>query len=104
MGGTATMRDAPSSWCGTARSPCARCLERARTSAAVKRSGRDAWHTGVVLLLIGRGLALTGYLLPWDQRSYWETVVTINLSQLAPGAGRLAAAALRGGETIGALP
>ncbi|OFW10111.1 MAG: hypothetical protein A3H96_17735 [Acidobacteria bacterium RIFCSPLOWO2_02_FULL_67_36] len=72
-------------------------------SGAFKRADRRAWLTGVVLLLIVLGLALTGYLLPWDQRAYWATVVTINLSQLAPGAGRLAAAALRGGETIGAL-
>lgn len=68
-----------------------------------KRLDRRAWLAGVVLLLVVLGLALTGYLLPWDQRAYWATVITINLSQLAPGAGRLAAAALRGGETIGAL-
>ena len=29
----------------------------------------------------------TGYLLPGDSRAYWSTVVTIQISSLAPGAG-----------------
>ena len=49
------------------------------------------------------GFALTGYLLPWDQRAYWATVVTINISRLAPFAGDAVAAVLQGGSTIGAL-
>ena len=49
------------------------------------------------------GFALTGYLLPWDQRAYWATVVTINISKLTPLAGEIVAGVLRGGSTIGAL-
>ena len=30
---------------------------------------------------------LTGYLLPWDNRAYWGTVVTTQIAGLAPGAG-----------------
>ena len=33
------------------------------------------WLIGVVLLLLVSQMALTGYLLPFDQRSYWATVV-----------------------------
>jgi ubiquinol-cytochrome c reductase cytochrome b subunit len=45
------------------------------------------WLTGIALLLIVLAFALTGYLLPWDQRAYWATVVTINITRLAPVAG-----------------
>jgi ubiquinol-cytochrome c reductase cytochrome b subunit len=61
------------------------------------------WLSGLVLLGLILAFSLTGYLLPWDQRAYWATVVTINISQLTPLGGELVAAALRGGEAIGAL-
>jgi quinol-cytochrome oxidoreductase complex cytochrome b subunit len=61
------------------------------------------WLSGLALLLLVLGFSLTGYLLPWDQRAYWATVVTINISQLTPGAGAFMADLLRGGATIGAL-
>jgi ubiquinol-cytochrome c reductase cytochrome b subunit len=61
------------------------------------------WLTGIGLLLLLLAFALTGYLLPWDQRAYWATVVTINLMALAPIAGEGLAALARGGPEIGAL-
>jgi ubiquinol-cytochrome c reductase cytochrome b subunit len=42
---------------------------------------------GVVLMLVVFGLALTGYLLPWDQKGYWATSVGTNLASQAPIAG-----------------
>jgi ubiquinol-cytochrome c reductase cytochrome b subunit len=42
---------------------------------------------GVVLMLVVFGLALTGYLLPWDQKGYWATSVGTNLASQAPLAG-----------------
>ncbi len=33
------------------------------------------WFTGVILLLIVIAFGFTGYLLPWDQKAYWATVV-----------------------------
>ena len=30
---------------------------------------------------------LTGYLLPWDNRAYWGTVVATQIAASAPGAG-----------------
>ena len=38
------------------------------------------WISGVLLLLVIFAFALTGYLLPWDQRAYWATVVTLMVS------------------------
>ena len=61
------------------------------------------WLSGLALLALVLGFALTGYLLPWDQRAYWATVVTINIAQLTPLGGEIVAGVLRGGDTIGAL-
>jgi len=61
------------------------------------------WLSGVGLLGLILAFALTGYLLPWDQRAYWATVVTINISKLAPVAGPVVASILQGGANVGAL-
>ena len=61
------------------------------------------WIVGLVLLHVILAFGLTGYLLPWDQRAYWATVVTINISKLTPFAGEFVANLLRGGPDIGAL-
>ena len=61
------------------------------------------WLSGLALMGLVLAFALTGYLLPWDQRAYWATVVTINISKLTPFAGEAVAAVLKGGSTIGAL-
>ncbi len=61
------------------------------------------WWTGVLLLLVIMAFALTGYLLPWDQRAYWATVVTINIARSTPLVGEQIASVLRGGPFIGAL-
>jgi ubiquinol-cytochrome c reductase cytochrome b subunit len=42
---------------------------------------------GLVLMLLVMGLALTGYLLPWDQKGYWATKVGTELASQAPLAG-----------------
>jgi ubiquinol-cytochrome c reductase cytochrome b subunit len=42
---------------------------------------------GMILMLVVFGLALTGYLLPWDQKGYWATSVGTNLASQAPLAG-----------------
>ena len=61
------------------------------------------WIVGIILLHVILAFGLTGYLLPWDQRAYWATVVAINISKLTPGVGEYVAALLRGGPEIGAL-
>lgn len=43
---------------------------------------------GVMLLLITLGFGLTGYLLPWDDRAYWGTVVTTQIIGQVPVLGR----------------
>lgn len=61
------------------------------------------WILGLLLLQVILAFGLTGYLLPWDQRAYWATVVSINISKLTPVVGEWVAGFLRGGSEIGAL-
>ena len=68
-----------------------------------KRPRELTWLSGLALLGLILAFALTGYLLPWDQRAYWATVVTINISKLAPVLGSAVAGLLQGGASIGAL-
>ncbi|HKH74066.1 MAG TPA: cytochrome b N-terminal domain-containing protein [Vicinamibacterales bacterium] len=68
------------------------------------KAPREAtWLSGLALLGLILAFSLTGYLLPWDQRAYWATVVTINIAKLTPAAGEFVAGLLRGGASIGAL-
>jgi menaquinol-cytochrome c reductase cytochrome b subunit len=59
------------------------------------------WIVGALLLVLGMLEGFTGYLLPWDQTSYWATVVGINLNATAPFAGPFLAQFLQGGLAIG---
>ena len=68
-----------------------------------KKPREVTWMTGVTLLLIILGFALTGYLLPWDQKAYWATTVTINIARSAPLFGEQVASVMRGGVELGAL-
>ena len=61
------------------------------------------WITGVLLLLLVLGFALSGYLLPWDQKAYWATTVTINIARSSPIIGEYLADVMRGGTELGAL-
>ena len=67
-----------------------------------KKPREVTWITGVVLLLVILGFALTGYLLPWDQKAYWATTVTINIARSGP-LGEYVAGLMKGGETLGSL-
>jgi len=60
------------------------------------------WLTGVILLLVILGFALTGYLLPWDQKAYWATTVTVNIARSGPF-GTWISALMKGGSALGSL-
>ncbi|MDR3675252.1 MAG: cytochrome b N-terminal domain-containing protein [Acidobacteriota bacterium] len=51
---------------------------------AYKKPREATWMVGVVLLLITLAYGLTGYLLPWDNRAYWGTVVTTQIASQVP--------------------
>lgn len=60
------------------------------------------WIVGVALLLLVLGFGLTGYLLPWDQKAYWATVVATKVPKAAPF-GDVASRLMAGGDRVGAL-
>ena len=45
------------------------------------------WVIGVVLLILTMVMSFTGYLLPFDQRSYWATIVGVNINGTGPLVG-----------------
>jgi menaquinol-cytochrome c reductase cytochrome b subunit len=60
------------------------------------------WIIGVVLLILTMAMSFTGYLLPFDQRSFWATVVGVNINASGPIVGPYLADFLRGGSEFGA--
>lgn len=68
---------------------------------AYKKPREVNWWTGVVLFLITFALALTGYLLPWDQRGYWSTRVVTNIVGTMPLIGPALREILVGGKEFG---
>ena len=55
------------------------------------------WVIGVVLLILTMVMGFTGYLLPFDQESFWATVVGVNITGTGPVVGPYLADFLRGG-------
>jgi quinol-cytochrome oxidoreductase complex cytochrome b subunit len=58
------------------------------------------WVAGSMLLLLTLGFGFTGYLLPWDQKAYWATVVGANMLGSLPFIGQGLSAFVRGGEDV----
>jgi quinol-cytochrome oxidoreductase complex cytochrome b subunit len=56
--------------------------------------------TGSMLFLLTLGYGFTGYLLPWDQKAYWATVVGTNMAGSVPLAGTLLLSFIRGGRDV----
>jgi quinol-cytochrome oxidoreductase complex cytochrome b subunit len=76
-------------------------LIRVFLAGAYKRPREFNWVIGVVLLLLTLGLSFTGYLLPWDQLSYWAVTVGTNLVHYVPFVGHSLQDLLIGGPQIG---
>src|SRR5687767_5906509 len=55
------------------------------------------WIVGAVLLILTMAMSFTGYLLPFDQRSFWATVVGVNINGTGPLVGPYLNDFLRGG-------
>jgi menaquinol-cytochrome c reductase cytochrome b subunit len=60
------------------------------------------WVIGVVLVILTFVMGLTGYLLPFDQRSYWATIVANNITASGPLVGPYLGDFLRAGPEFGA--
>ena len=60
------------------------------------------WVIGVVLLILTMMMGFTGYLLPFDERSYWATIVGVNINGTGPLLGPYLSDFLRGGPEFNA--
>ncbi|MBN1665881.1 MAG: cytochrome b N-terminal domain-containing protein [Anaerolineales bacterium] len=59
------------------------------------------WVVGVFLLLLTLGASFTGYLLPWDQLSFWAVTVGTSIAGYEPVMGDALKTALLGGPEVG---
>jgi quinol-cytochrome oxidoreductase complex cytochrome b subunit len=76
-------------------------MARAFYTGAYKPPREFNWIIGVVLLLLTLGTSFTGYLLPWDQLSYWAITVGTNIAGYAPAVGPSMRDILLGGTEVG---
>jgi ubiquinol-cytochrome c reductase cytochrome b subunit len=68
--------------------------------AAYKYPREITWVVGAGLLMLTMGFGFTGYLLPWDQRAYWATVVGTEIAGSVPVVGESLLLLLRGGVDV----
>jgi len=59
------------------------------------------WVVGLALLLAVLTSNFTGYLLPWDQLSYWAATIVTGMLAYVPWIGTALQHAVRGGATVG---
>ncbi len=58
------------------------------------------WIAGSLTLVLVLASGFTGYLLPWDQKAYWATVVGTSMGGTVPGIGPFVVMLLRGGAEV----
>lgn len=76
-------------------------LVRVFYTGAYKPPREFNWIVGVFLLLLTLGASFTGYLLPWDQLSFWAITVGTNIAGYAPVFGDTMRVILLGGSDVG---
>lgn len=58
------------------------------------------WVAGIFTFVLSMASGFTGYLLPWDQKAYWATVVGTSMAGTIPVAGNLVLYFVRGGPEV----
>ncbi len=67
---------------------------------AYRRPRELTWFSGVVLLALSLGFGFSGYLLPWNELSFFATRVGTDIVGVLPGVGKLMLVLLRNGEEV----
>jgi len=65
-----------------------------------KKPREITWIAGGLLILVTLAFCLSGYLLPWSQRSYWATTIVTTIPTAFGFVGDLIANILRGGDHV----
>lgn len=68
-----------------------------------KKPRELTWVVGVIIFQVVLAFSFTGYLLPWDQKAYWATVVGTRIAGTMPLIGEDVIRLIRGGDEVGAL-
>jgi len=67
---------------------------------AYRRPRELTWVTGCLALFLALGFGFSGYLLPWNQLSFFATRVGTDIAGVVPGVGPWILRFLRGGDRI----
>lgn len=70
---------------------------------AYRKPRELTWITGTLMFFAVMGFGFSGYLLPWNELSYFATKVGTGIAGQTPLIGEFLKAFLRGGEDVGAL-
>lgn len=68
-----------------------------------KKPRELTWVCGVLIFQVMLAFSFTGYLLPWDQKAFWATVVGTRIAATVPFVGNELMVLIRGGEDVGSL-
>jgi ubiquinol-cytochrome c reductase cytochrome b subunit len=68
------------------------------------RKPRELWFwLGLAMAGLAMGMAITGHLLPWDQKGWWARKVELGIAGMAPLAGQAIQQLGQGGNELGAI-
>jgi ubiquinol-cytochrome c reductase cytochrome b subunit len=70
---------------------------------AYRRPRELNWMVGLVMFGVVALFALSGYLLPWDQKGYWAKLVEATIAGSAPVVGGATQTLIQGGDAFGNL-
>jgi len=76
-------------------------LLRVAFTGAYRKPRQASWILGLALLILVVLSNFTGYLLPWDQLSYWAVTISTNLLAYVPLIGNSIMESLLGGKEVG---
>jgi quinol-cytochrome oxidoreductase complex cytochrome b subunit len=68
---------------------------------AYKKPRELTWVGGVLIFFVVLFFGFTGYLLPWNQLSYWATTVGTQVTSAIPELGSALGVLVRGGDAVG---
>jgi quinol-cytochrome oxidoreductase complex cytochrome b subunit len=75
-------------------------LVRVFYSQSIYYERRKNWIYGLLLMFLVVSSNFTGYLLPWDQLSFWAVTIMTNMLSYIPFVGNMMANTIRGGEVV----
>jgi len=69
-------------------------------STSIFEERKKNWYYGLLLFVLVLAFNFTGYLLPWDQLSFWAVTIMTNILEYLPFVGEFLANLIRGGEVV----